>query len=99
MFHLFGDHDLAENIIHLMLAKTPNAKEGTAGISPLHCTQVLGQRRYRSMGAWNDVTTMGIEHKLGIHGSTTATLSMGENDNCCGWMVGEAEVKTDAVSA
>ncbi|PKN84841.1 MAG: hypothetical protein CVU51_09790, partial [Deltaproteobacteria bacterium HGW-Deltaproteobacteria-1] len=86
-----GDHDLAENIIHLMLAKTPNAKEGTAGIS-LFIVPKFWVNDDGSIGAWNDVTTMGIEHKLGIHGSTTATLSMGENDNCYGWMVGEAEV-------
>ncbi len=87
-----GDHDLAENIIHLMLAKTPGAKEGTAGIS-LFIVPKFWVNDDGSLGAWNDVTTMGIEHKLGIHGSTTATLSMGENDNCYGWMVGEAEVK------
>ncbi len=43
-----------------------------------------------SMGAWNDVTTVGIEHKLGLHGSATCTLSFGENSNCLGWLVGDA---------
>jgi len=75
-----------------MLAKTPGAKEGTAGIS-LFIVPKFWVNDDGSLGAWNDVTTMGIEHKLGIHGSTTATLSMGENENCYGWMVGEAEVK------
>ena len=86
-----GDHDLAENIIHLMLAKTPGAKEGTAGIS-LFLVPKFWVNEDGSLGAWNDVTTMNIEHKLGIHGSSTCTLSMGENDNCYGWMVGGKEV-------
>ena len=86
-----GDHDLAENIIHLMLAKTPGAKEGTAGIS-LFLVPKFWVNEDGSVGAWNDVTTMNIEHKLGIHGSSTCTLAMGENNNCYGWMVGEKEV-------
>ncbi len=86
-----GDHDLAENIIHLMLAKTPGAKEGTAGIS-LFIVPKFWVNEDGSMGAWNDVTSVGIEHKMGIHGSSTLTLAMGENDNCYGWMVGEKEV-------
>jgi alkylation response protein AidB-like acyl-CoA dehydrogenase len=65
-----GDHDLAENIIHLMLAKTPGAKEGTAGIS-LFIVPKFWVNEDGSVGAWNDVTTMNIEHKLGIHGSST----------------------------
>ncbi len=87
-----GDHDLAENIIHLMLAKTPGAKEGTAGIS-LFIVPKFWVNDDGSMGKWNDVTSVGIEHKMGIHGSSTLTLAMGENDNCYGWMVGEVEVK------
>ncbi len=86
-----GDHDLAENIIHLMLAKTPGAKEGTAGIS-LFIVPKFWVNEDGSLGAWNDVTSVGIEHKMGIHGSSTLTLAMGENDNCYGWMVGEKEV-------
>jgi hypothetical protein len=87
-----GDHDLAENIIHLMLAKTPGAQEGTAGIS-LFLVPKFWVNEDGSLGAWNDVTTMNSEHKLGIHGSSTCTLAMGENDNCYGWMVGGKEVK------
>ncbi|KUG05221.1 acyl-coa dehydrogenase [hydrocarbon metagenome] len=86
-----GDHDLAENIIHLMLAKTPGAKEGTAGIS-LFIVPKFWVNDDGSLGKWNDVTSVGIEHKMGIHGSSTLTLAMGENDNCYGWMVGEKEV-------
>ncbi len=86
-----GDHDLAENIIHLMLAKTPGAQEGTAGIS-LFIVPKFWINDDGTQGAWNDVTSVGIEHKMGIHGSSTLTLAMGENDNCFGWMVGEKEV-------
>ena len=86
-----GDHDLAENIVHLMLAKTPGAKEGTAGIS-LFIVPKFWVNEDGSLGAWNDVTSVGIEHKMGIHGSSTLTLAMGENDNCYGWMLGEVEV-------
>jgi len=84
-----GDHDCAENIVHLMLAKTEGAKEGTAGIS-LFIVPKFWVNDDGSLGAWNDVTTVGIEHKLGIHGSSTCTLSMGENNNCFGWLVGDA---------
>ncbi len=86
-----GDHDLADNIIHLMLAKTPGAKEGTAGIS-LFIVPKFWVNEDGSLGKWNDVTSVGIEHKMGIHGSSTLTLAMGENDNCYGWMVGMQEV-------
>lgn len=85
-----GDHDLAENIVHLMLAKTPGAKDGTAGIS-LFIVPKFWVNDDGSMGAWNDVTSVGIEHKMGIHGSSTLTLAMGENNNCFGWMVGEKD--------
>jgi hypothetical protein len=72
------------------LAKTPGAKEGTAGIS-LFIVPKFWVNEDGSMGAWNDVTSVGIEHKMGIHGSSTLTLAMGENDNCYGWIVGEKE--------
>lgn len=83
-----GDHDCVENIIHLVLAKTEGAKAGTAGIS-LFIVPKFWVNDDGTMGAWNDVTTVGIEHKLGIHGSSTCTLSFGENDNCLGWLVGD----------
>jgi alkylation response protein AidB-like acyl-CoA dehydrogenase len=88
-----GDHDLAENIVHLMLAKTPGALDGTPGISLFIVPKFWVDPETGVMGAWNDVTSVGIEHKMGIHGSSTLTLAMGENDNCLGWMVGEVEVK------
>jgi len=85
-----GDHDMAENIIHLVLAKCPGAKEGTAGIS-LFLVPKFWVNEDGSMGAWNDVTSVGIEHKMGLHGSSTLTLAFGENDNCYGWMVGDED--------
>ena len=84
-----GDHDLAENIVHLMLAKLPGAAEGTAGISLFIVPKYWVDPDTGEMQGWNDVTSVGIEHKMGIHGSSTLTLAMGENDNCLGWMVGE----------
>lgn len=84
-----GDHDCADNIIHLVLAKTEGAATGTAGIS-LFIVPKFWVADDGTVGAWNDVTTVGIEHKMGIHGSATCTLAFGENDNCLGWLVGDA---------
>jgi alkylation response protein AidB-like acyl-CoA dehydrogenase len=86
-----GDHDLAENIIHLVLAKTPDAKPGTAGINCLIVPK-FWVNEDGSQGAWNDVTCTGIEHKMGLHGSSTSSLAFGENDNCYGWMIGDGPV-------
>jgi len=86
-----GDHDLAENIIHLVLAKTPDAKPGTAGINCLIVPK-FWVNEDGSQGAWNDVISTGIEHKMGLHGSATLSLSFGENDNCYGWMIGDGPV-------
>lgn len=82
-----GDHQLAENHIHLVLARVEGAKAGTGGLS------LFVVPKYRinddgSLGEWNDVTTAGIEHKMGLKGSATAALNFGENDNCYGWLVG-----------
>jgi len=84
-----GDSDLFENIIHLVLARTEGAREGTAGISLF----AVPKNRFDDEGnitEWNDVTTVGIEHKMGQHGSATCTLSYGENNDCCGWLLGKA---------
>lgn len=84
-----GDSDLFENIIHLVLARTEGALPGTAGIS------LFAVPKYRfdesgNITEWNDVTTVGIEHKMGQHGSATCTLSYGENNDCYGWLIGKA---------
>ncbi|HEX3011974.1 MAG TPA: acyl-CoA dehydrogenase [Syntrophomonadaceae bacterium] len=84
-----GDTDLWDNIIHLVLARTEGAREGTAGISLF----AVPKNRFDEKGnitEWNDVTTVGIEHKMGLHGSATCTLSYGENNDCYGWLIGKA---------
>ncbi len=83
-----GDHDLATNIIHLVLARSEGAKEGTAGLS-LFIVPKYMVNNDGSLGEWNDVTTAGIEHKMGLKGSPTCTLVFGENDNCYGYLIGD----------
>ncbi|WP_299311613.1 acyl-CoA dehydrogenase [uncultured Halomonas sp.] len=84
----WGEHDAAENIIHLVLARKPDAPEGNKGISLFLVPKFLVNED-GSLGARNDVTCASIEHKLGIHGSPTCTLSFGENDGAIGYLVGE----------
>jgi len=83
----FGEHDLTDNIIHLVLARTPDAPEGTRGISlfivPKYHLDADG-----NSAAPNDVTCVSIEHKLGIHASPTCVMAYGENDECIGEMIG-----------
>jgi len=85
-----GDHDLAENIIHLVLARVDNAPPGTKGLSlfivPKHKVNADG-----SIAGSNDVNVGGIEHKMGINGSSTCILNFGENDQCEGELVGTVE--------
>jgi len=85
-----GDHDLAENIIHMVLARVDGASGGTKGIS-LFIVPKYRVNEDGSVGEANDVTTASIEHKLGINASATAVLSFGENDDCEGFLVGDAE--------
>jgi alkylation response protein AidB-like acyl-CoA dehydrogenase len=82
-----GDHDLTENIIHLLLAKCEGAAPGTKGIS-LFIVPKIWVNEDGSLGEPNDVTTVAIEHKMGIKGSATAMLSFGDNDNCRGILLG-----------
>ncbi|AIA75334.1 acyl-CoA dehydrogenase [Halomonas campaniensis] len=84
----WGEHDAAENIIHLVLARKPDAPEGNKGISLFLVPKFLVNAD-GSLGERNDVTCASIEHKLGIHGSPTCTLSFGENDGAIGYLVGE----------
>ncbi|WFM70362.1 acyl-CoA dehydrogenase [Halomonas sp. CKK8] len=84
----WGEHDAAENIIHLVLARKPDAPEGNKGISLFLVPKFLVNQD-GSLGERNDVTCAAIEHKLGIHGSPTCTLSFGENDGAIGYLVGE----------
>jgi alkylation response protein AidB-like acyl-CoA dehydrogenase len=85
-----GDHDLAENIIHLVLARVEGAPPGTKGLSlfivPRHRVLADG-----SVGERNDVTLASIEHKMGINGSATCVLNFGDADGCTGELVGAIE--------
>ena len=85
----FGDHDLAENIIHLVLARTPDAPEGTKGISMFLVPKFLINAD-GTIGDKNDITVTGVEKKLGIHASPTCSLTFGEkNGGAIGYLVGE----------
>lgn len=83
-----GEHDLAENIIHPVLARIEGAPEGTKGIS-LFLVPKYRVNADGSLGEFNDVTCTGIEHKLGIHGNSTCSLSLGSKGNCIGTLLGE----------
>ncbi len=82
-----GDHDLAENIVHLVLARIEGAPTGTKGLS-LFIVPKIWVNEDGSLGAPNDVLTGSIEHKLGIRASATAVLNFGENGGCRGILVG-----------
>lgn len=83
----WGDHELADNIIHLVLARTPDAPAGNQGISlflvPKYLINADG-----SLGERNDVKPVGVEHKLGIHSSPTCTLQFGDQGGAVGYLVG-----------
>ncbi len=83
----FGDHDLAENIVHLVLARTPDAPPGTKGISMFLVPKFFVDDD-GSLGEANDVSCVSIEHKLGIHGSPTCVMSYGDNGGAIGWLIG-----------
>jgi alkylation response protein AidB-like acyl-CoA dehydrogenase len=85
-----GDHDLAENIIHLVLARVDNAPPGTKGLS-LFIVPKYRVNEDGTSGAKNDVGVGSIEHKMGINGSATCVLNFGENDDCYGELVGTVE--------
>jgi len=83
-----GEHDLAENIVHPVLARIEGAPAGTKGIS-LFLVPKYRVNDDGSLGEFNDVVCAGIEHKMGIHGNTTAVLNLGEKGNCIGTLLGE----------
>jgi 3-(methylthio)propanoyl-CoA dehydrogenase len=78
----FGDHDLTDNMVHLVLARTPDGPKGTKGISLFLVPKI------RPDGSRNDVRCVSIEHKLGIHASPTCVMSYGDNDDCTGHLIG-----------
>jgi alkylation response protein AidB-like acyl-CoA dehydrogenase len=84
----YGEHDLSENIIHLVLARLPNAPDGTRGISLFLAPKFLPDET----GAFtrrNDLRCVGLEHKLGIHGSPTCTMSFGDTQGATAFLIGE----------
>lgn len=83
----YGDHDMAENIIHLVLARTPNAPEGTKGIS-LFLVPKFFVNDDGSLGARNDAKCIGLEEKMGIHASPTCVMAFGEEGGATGWLIG-----------
>lgn len=87
IFITYGEHDMAENILHLVLARTPNAPEGSRGIS-LFLVPKVRINADGSLGDSNDVVCSGIEHKVGLHGSPTCSMSYGDNDDCIGELIG-----------
>jgi alkylation response protein AidB-like acyl-CoA dehydrogenase len=84
----YGEHDMSENIVHLVLARTPDAPEGVKGISVFIVPKFLVNED-GSLGERNDVHCVSIEKKLGIKGSPTAVLSYGDNGGAIGYLVGE----------
>jgi alkylation response protein AidB-like acyl-CoA dehydrogenase len=88
IFITYGDHDYTENIIHLVLARTPTAPEGVKGISLFIVPKFLVNGD-GSIGARNDVQCVSLEHKLGIHASPTAVLAYGDHGGATGYLIGE----------
>ena len=88
IFITYGDHDMTDNIIHLVLARLPDAPEGVKGIS-LFVVPKFMVNADGSFGARNDVQCVSIEHKLGIHASPTCVLAFGDNGGAIGTLVGE----------
>ena len=88
IFITYGDHEMTDNIIHLVLARLPDAPPATRGISLFLVPKYLVNKD-GSLGARNDVVCAGLEHKLGIHASPTCVMKYGEKDGAIGYLVGE----------
>jgi 3-(methylthio)propanoyl-CoA dehydrogenase len=88
IFITYGDHDFTENIVHMVLARLPDAPPGTKGISLFLVPKFLVDPDGR-IGDRNDIRTVSLEHKLGIHASPTCVLAFGDNGGAIGWLVGE----------
>ena len=88
IFITFGEHDLADNIIHMVLARTPDAPAGSKGISCFLVPKRLVDGD-GALGQANDLRCVSLEHKLGIHASPTAVLSFGDEGGAIGYLIGE----------
>ncbi|MDP1612200.1 MAG: acyl-CoA dehydrogenase [Sulfuritalea sp.] len=88
IFISYGDHEITPNIVHLVLARLPDAPPGVKGISMFLVPKYLVNPD-GSLGARNDVRCVGLEHKLGIHGSPTCAMSFGDGEGAIGWIIGQ----------
>jgi alkylation response protein AidB-like acyl-CoA dehydrogenase len=88
IFTTWGEHDMTDNIVHMVLARTPDAPPGTRGISLFIVPKFLVNDD-GSLGDRNDLRAVSLEHKLGIHGSPTCVMQFGENEGAIGYLVGE----------
>jgi len=88
IFITYGEHDFTDNIVHLVLARLPDAPEGVRGISLFIVPKFLVNDD-GTLGARNDVRCVSIEHKLGIHASPTAVLAYGDNEGAYGELIGQ----------
>jgi alkylation response protein AidB-like acyl-CoA dehydrogenase len=88
IFITYGEHDLTDNIVHLVLARLPDAPAGSRGVSLFLVPKFLVNAD-GSPGARNDVRAHSIEHKLGIHGSPTCTMALGDQGGAVGYLIGE----------
>jgi 3-(methylthio)propanoyl-CoA dehydrogenase len=88
IFITYGEHDLTPNIVHMVLARSPDGPPGTAGLSlflvPKYPVDADG-----GLGPKNDLRAVSLEHKLGIHASPTCVMAYGDNEGAIGWLVGE----------
>jgi alkylation response protein AidB-like acyl-CoA dehydrogenase len=88
IFISHGEHDWTDNIVHMVLARTPDAPEGPKGIS-LFIVPKFVVNEDGSLGQRNDLRCVSLEHKLGIHASPTCVMSFGDDDGAVGYLVGE----------
>ncbi len=88
IFITWGDHQMTDNIVHLVLARTPDAPEGVKGISLFVVPKFLVNTD-GSLGERNDAYAVSVEHKMGIHASPTCVMSFGDNEGAIGYLVGE----------
>jgi 3-(methylthio)propanoyl-CoA dehydrogenase len=88
IFITYGEHDLTPNIVHMVLARSPDGPPGTSGLSlflvPKYLVNADG-----SLGVKNDLRAVSLEHKVGIHASPTCVMAYGDNEGAIGWLVGE----------